>query len=197
MDIADEQPDETIFLIPVRLDECTVPTRLQRLQRVNLFESGGHQRLLEALKKRARELGIEDHGQWLREHSGGNRNIIHLRISSSGKIKLSFSGSAGWIDNESLCIMFHLGPGINKSAALQQIQEALRVSRIEWLASVNDLWILRTDILRSQVKWVKNYRWLNGLPIVDPKISRQPELRRGDYEEQTIITFETSENIIK
>jgi hypothetical protein len=30
LDVADEQPDGTIFLIPVRLEECDVPERLRR-----------------------------------------------------------------------------------------------------------------------------------------------------------------------
>jgi hypothetical protein len=197
LDVADKQPEGTIFLIPVKLEECNVPVRLQHLHWVNLFESRGYQRLLQALMESAQKLGLKDYSQWLRKHSGGNRNIIHARVSSSREIELSFSGSAGRVDNESLCIMFHLEPGLNKSVALQQIEEALRVSRIEWLALVNDLWVLRTDVLRSQIQPVRNYRWLNGHPVVYPEISHQPELLNSSYREQTVITFDTSENIIK
>lgn len=52
LDIADEQPDGTIFLIPLKLEDCEVPSRLQRWQWVKLFEEGGYQRLLRALKLR-------------------------------------------------------------------------------------------------------------------------------------------------
>jgi hypothetical protein len=52
LDIADEQPEETIFLIPLKLEECEVPSRLQRWQWVELFEETGYQRLLRALKLR-------------------------------------------------------------------------------------------------------------------------------------------------
>lgn len=197
LDVADEQPEGTIFLIPVKLEECSVPARLRHLHWVNLFEGRGYQRLLQALRERAQTLGLKDHSQWLREHSGGNRNIIHARVNTSGTIELTFSGSADWVGNESLCIMFHLEPGLNKSVALQQIEEALRVNRIEWLTLVNDLWILRTDVLRSQIERVRNYPWLNGHPVVYPEISHQPELRNGSYREQTVITFDTSENVIK
>ena len=53
LDMAEEKPDELIFLIPAELQECTVPDRLQRWQWVNLFESGGYPKLLGALRARA------------------------------------------------------------------------------------------------------------------------------------------------
>jgi formylglycine-generating enzyme required for sulfatase activity len=56
LDIADEKPDGTIFIIPLRLDECEVPDRLGDLHWVNLFDKGGHKKLLEALRLRAKSL---------------------------------------------------------------------------------------------------------------------------------------------
>jgi TIR domain/Effector-associated domain 1 len=50
LDIADEQPEGTIFLIPVRLEDCAVPDRLSRWQRVDLFKPTGYQRLLTTLR---------------------------------------------------------------------------------------------------------------------------------------------------
>jgi hypothetical protein len=50
LDVADEQPDGTIFLIPVRLEECNVPERLKRWQWVDLFNPDGYPRLEVALK---------------------------------------------------------------------------------------------------------------------------------------------------
>ena len=52
LDVADEQPQGQIFLIPVRLVECEVPDRLQRWQWVDLFEPAGYDRLLKALAAR-------------------------------------------------------------------------------------------------------------------------------------------------
>ena len=163
---------------------------------MNLFENEGYQRLLRALLVCANNLGLKN-SDWLRKQSRGNRNIIHARISPDGKIELSFSGSAGWGDNESLCIMFHLEPNLSEALALQRIEQALRVSNIEWLAFVNGLWILRTDVLRRQVSRVRNYRWLNGYPVVYPEFSHQPESWMGNPREQTVVAFETSENVIE
>ena len=53
LDLADEQPEGMIFLIPVRLEECVVPDRLRRWQWVNLFEENGYQKLLKTLRARA------------------------------------------------------------------------------------------------------------------------------------------------
>jgi len=59
LDIADEQPEGAIFLIPLKLEECATPDRLQRWQWVKLFADGGYQRLIMALRERARILGLE------------------------------------------------------------------------------------------------------------------------------------------
>jgi hypothetical protein len=53
LDIADEQPEGTIFLIPVRLEQCDVPERLNQRHWVNLYEPNGYERLLQALEVRA------------------------------------------------------------------------------------------------------------------------------------------------
>jgi hypothetical protein len=50
LDLADEQPEGSTFVIPVRLEECEVPDRLRRWQWVDLFDkSRGYERLRVAL----------------------------------------------------------------------------------------------------------------------------------------------------
>jgi hypothetical protein len=44
-------PDGTIFMIPLRLEECDTPQPLLRWQRVDLFETNGYKELLAALKE--------------------------------------------------------------------------------------------------------------------------------------------------
>jgi hypothetical protein len=51
LDTADEQPDDSIYLIPVRLELCDIPERLAHLHASNLFAEGGYQRLLAALRR--------------------------------------------------------------------------------------------------------------------------------------------------
>jgi hypothetical protein len=58
LDIADEKPEDTIFVVPARLEDCLVPERLSTYQWVNLFEPDGYHRLLQALKVRANQIGM-------------------------------------------------------------------------------------------------------------------------------------------
>jgi anti-anti-sigma factor len=57
IDAAEEQSDDSIFLIPGRLEACEVPERLQRWQWVDLFAVDGYDRLVTALQARALALG--------------------------------------------------------------------------------------------------------------------------------------------
>jgi hypothetical protein len=50
LDVADEQPDGAIFVIPARLEDCEIPARLRRWQWVNLYEPNGFEKLLRALQ---------------------------------------------------------------------------------------------------------------------------------------------------
>lgn len=56
LDVADEQPEGTIFIIPLKLEECEVPDRLKKWQWVNYFDENGYKRLLEALHERAKAI---------------------------------------------------------------------------------------------------------------------------------------------
>lgn len=58
LDVAEEQPEGAIFLIPLRLEESDVPERLRRWHWVDYFEPKGFERLILALKTRATELGL-------------------------------------------------------------------------------------------------------------------------------------------
>jgi hypothetical protein len=51
LDIAEEIPDGDVFIIPVRLEPCSVPDRLAKWQWVDLFEHNGLDLLLNALRQ--------------------------------------------------------------------------------------------------------------------------------------------------
>lgn len=57
LDVADEQPEGKIFVIPVKLEECELPERLRQVQAVNLFEQRGFERLMRALRACADAVG--------------------------------------------------------------------------------------------------------------------------------------------
>lgn len=56
LDVADELPEGTFFLLPVKLEECEIPQWLKIWQWINLFEADGYERLRRALKNRAETL---------------------------------------------------------------------------------------------------------------------------------------------
>lgn len=49
LDVAAEQPEGSIFVVPARLEECRVPDRLRHLHWVDLFADGGYERLTRVL----------------------------------------------------------------------------------------------------------------------------------------------------
>jgi nucleoside phosphorylase len=49
LDVLDQTPEGTIYLIPARLEPCQVPDRLSSLHWVNLFEPNGFEKLRQAL----------------------------------------------------------------------------------------------------------------------------------------------------
>jgi formylglycine-generating enzyme required for sulfatase activity len=57
-DYADEKPEGTIYLIPLRLDDCVAPPKFEKWQWVDYFTDGAHERLLKALVIRAQGLKI-------------------------------------------------------------------------------------------------------------------------------------------
>lgn len=59
LDISDQQPQDAIFLIPLKLEECNVPERLKRWQWVNLFDERGYERLLKALSLKANQVSLK------------------------------------------------------------------------------------------------------------------------------------------
>jgi TPR repeat protein len=52
LDAAEKKPEGTISIIPVRLEEVDVPKRLSQWQSGNLFQEGGYERLILAIRKR-------------------------------------------------------------------------------------------------------------------------------------------------
>jgi formylglycine-generating enzyme required for sulfatase activity len=58
LDVAKEKPPGTIFLIPLRLEECELPDRLRGWHAGSLYEERGYERLLRALQNRAGGLGL-------------------------------------------------------------------------------------------------------------------------------------------
>jgi MoxR-like ATPase len=58
LDLAENQPEGKIFLIPAKLEECTMPRRLKQWQWVDLFRPNGYDRLLAAVWTAAQSVDL-------------------------------------------------------------------------------------------------------------------------------------------
>ena len=58
LDVADEQPEGAVFIIPIKIEECDMPVRLSRWQWINFQEDDGYGKLIRSLRARARILGL-------------------------------------------------------------------------------------------------------------------------------------------
>jgi hypothetical protein len=90
LDIAEEQPEGTIFVIPLKLDDCEVPDRLKRWQWVNLFMPNGYEHLMRSLRARADGLGfvtpfLED-ASALNVSDGINANAQQVTVSNENDV---------------------------------------------------------------------------------------------------------------
>jgi hypothetical protein len=69
LDIAKEKPEGTIFIIPLRLDDCEVPYRFRNIQWTNLFSNGGYERVCDSLNERFGDVKKKEYGntflQWV------------------------------------------------------------------------------------------------------------------------------------
>ena len=82
LDAADERPEGTIFLIPLRLEECKIPGRLRRWHWVNYFDEGAFDKLMQALKLRAQSLGEVAPIGSLSDHEGLVSPQVQNSVSS-------------------------------------------------------------------------------------------------------------------
>jgi hypothetical protein len=59
IDIANEKPEGVVFLIPVRLENCEILPSLADLQFIDWFKLDGPEKILRALRERAKEVEID------------------------------------------------------------------------------------------------------------------------------------------
>lgn len=58
LDVADEKPEGTIYILPIKLEECDVPDRLSKRHWIDYFEEDGYEKVVRALRKRANDIGL-------------------------------------------------------------------------------------------------------------------------------------------
>jgi hypothetical protein len=53
LDVADQQPEDTVFIIPLKLEACILPNRLKKWQALDFFSKTGYNKLIKSLNKRS------------------------------------------------------------------------------------------------------------------------------------------------
>jgi hypothetical protein len=61
LDVALEQVEGSIFIVPLKIEECDLPEALSEWQWVNWFDNDGYERLMSALTFKANILGLSTH----------------------------------------------------------------------------------------------------------------------------------------
>ena len=59
LNIADEKPEGTIFIIPIKLDQCDLPERLSQWQYVQWWKENAYDLILKALRLRAQDTEVK------------------------------------------------------------------------------------------------------------------------------------------
>lgn len=99
LDIADEKPEGTIFIIPTRLEDCNIPSRLSKFQAVDLFNKNGYKNLLKSLQIRAnginKPLKLEQESRTTEKTSNLIAKLLSEKENKLTKIALSGSFSRG------------------------------------------------------------------------------------------------------
>ena len=58
LDVAEEKPEGMIFIIPMRFENCLLPSRLSKYHWVNYYEPDGYRQIIKSLQSRAISLDI-------------------------------------------------------------------------------------------------------------------------------------------
>ncbi len=90
LDKADEQPEDTISLIPLKLEECDVPERLRHLHWIDFFEEKGYERLTISLQKCAETIisGSDPESNLIQDHK--EITYVEINETSSNTIDMEF-----------------------------------------------------------------------------------------------------------
>jgi TIR domain-containing protein len=135
LDVADQKPEGTIFIIPLRLDDCQPPRQLAKWQYVNYYppqeRDVSYQRLLKSLKIRQERLAVKSgstiipkNREALRAARPQNRSDHHSALASKKLLQTGASGvtfvtaKLQW-GKEDIGYSLHAGPSSYSTAGMQ------------------------------------------------------------------------------
>jgi len=108
LDYADYKPEGTLYLIPIRLEQCDPPRRLRAWQYADYFEKDrdrAYQRLLISLQMRAKSLGVSKENYSVSRISKSTRKSPKA-VANQIDLPINTSQSLSW---KSRVAKFHVG----------------------------------------------------------------------------------------
>jgi CheY-like chemotaxis protein len=159
LDLWEEQLDDDIYLIPIRLEECEVPERLSEFQYLDLFVLGAEKALLKAI-----EVGTERReGPSVSSSKPGQDSEGVLRVVCADDSDIALQG---------LFDILNAQPDIRIVASVGELD------------SVTDVVVKhRAQLLILDLKWGTNYRaGLDLIPTVKQAAPRTKILALSAYD---------------
>ena len=96
LDIADEKPDGIIYIVPLKLDTCDLPYRLEHIQALDYSADGAYDKLLRSMRLRAEHLGLStERGSQKRIETGANLLKDNTDFDFYKFIKIDANSSEG------------------------------------------------------------------------------------------------------
>ena len=183
LDMADEKPDGTIFIIPAKLENCEVPDRLTKFHWVDLFEKDGYKYLIKALQVRAQSLNINI-------QSNKPKQIQKkIRSSNSSSSRRSLSD----LRNELVNINKSSYPDDAFMPIKTWIAKAMPIIRGEWVnafADFNKLITIGGWTKTDMATFVEIVTYGNGLPNSDThRQAWQKDMNEAEELRQKLLNF--------
>ena len=142
LDVEQEKPEGTIFLIPARLENCSVPDRISRFQWVDLFEKVGYSKLKESLHLRMHDLNIRFDADEISPKVYEDRVIIPILGTIDSSVPFPESKNIHAIEEHAVEIARSLLPAKESTAELYAL-EVKGESMVDAMINDGDIVVLK------------------------------------------------------
>jgi hypothetical protein len=158
LDVADEKPEGTIFIVPAKLEECKVPDRLGMYHWVELVKKDGYERLLRALHLRADKIGatLQIKKSWFPDISSSSKQPAKIKKSIAEEKEpdskpRKFSRITYWFGGFIVLVLgiFFLSSLNNPSSTLQPTPETTQTKNISTSIPIKTL---TPEVSRTKTK---------------------------------------------
>jgi SOS-response transcriptional repressor LexA len=105
LDVAEEKPEGTIYLIHAKIEDCSVPDQFSRYHWVNLFEKHGYKKLTESLTQSADNLKLHITSETISHVVVTTEELIRIpvvgRIFATEPVPIPHNWNTNYYDLES------------------------------------------------------------------------------------------------